>query len=98
MYVCMYPSRLGIQLFRALHARKRSIKCASVTLRNVTAVPAIEVVSYPAAPPHGKGRLVTIETFLGPARASDYIIITCSGRRAYHEYSTWSFPDPAKTA
>ena len=33
----MYPSRLGIQLFPTL-ARKRSITCASVTLRNVTAV------------------------------------------------------------
>ena len=46
MYVCMYmyPSRLGIQLFRALATRKRSITCASVTLRNITAVlPAIEV-------------------------------------------------------
>ena len=41
MYVCMYPSRLGIQLFRALRTRKRSITCASVTLRNVTAAPAI---------------------------------------------------------
>ena len=38
MYVCMYPSRLGIQLFRAL-----SVTCASVTLRNVTAAPAIAV-------------------------------------------------------
>ena len=38
----MYPSHLGIQLFRAL-TRKRSITCASVMLRNVTALLAIEV-------------------------------------------------------
>ena len=43
MYICMYLSRLGIQLFRARATRKRSITCARVTLRNVTAVPAIEV-------------------------------------------------------
>ena len=45
--------------------------------------------------PHGKGRLVT-ETFLSPARVR--AVITCSGRRAYHEYNTWGFPGPAKTA
>ena len=50
--------------------------------------------------PWGRGRLVTIETFLGPARVrAGCIIITCSRQRAYHElYSTWSFPGPAKTA
>ena len=42
MYVYVYPSRLGIQLFRTL-PHKRSITCAIVMLRNVTAVPATEV-------------------------------------------------------
>ena len=40
----MYPSRLGIQLFRAQRANvKKNITCAGVTLRNVTAAPAIAV-------------------------------------------------------
>ena len=30
MYVCMYPSRLGIQLFRALHARANVVSRAPV--------------------------------------------------------------------
>ena len=38
MYVCMYRNPI---ISRA--TSKRSITCASVTLRNVTAVPAIEV-------------------------------------------------------
>ena len=47
----MYPSRLGIQLFRALatRARKRSITCARVTLRNVTAVPPRSLDPRPSA-------------------------------------------------
>ena len=35
MYVCMYPSRLGMLLFRATRANV-GITCARVTPRNVT--------------------------------------------------------------
>ena len=35
MYVCMYPSRLGMPLFRATRANV-GITCARVTPRNVT--------------------------------------------------------------
>ena len=44
MYVCMYVSVTLRNPIISRSTRKRSITCASVTLRNVTAVPAVEVI------------------------------------------------------
>ena len=42
MYVCMYVSVTLRNPIISCATRKHSVTCASVTLRNVTAVPAIE--------------------------------------------------------
>ena len=51
MYVCMYVSVTLRNPIISRATRKRSITCASVTLRNVTAAPAIEVRGAGRSPP-----------------------------------------------
>ena len=80
----LYFLYFGFQLANA----KSHKAIRPMATRPLSAITHSGLVSYPG-----------IETFLGPcACASGYIIIMCSGRRAYHQYSTWSFPGPAKTA
>ena len=80
---------------RSAHTRART-DCVNGEGHAIPIYPSL----VPSRPTNtGKGRLVTIELIpWSCACASGYIINTCSGRRAYHEYSAWGFPGPAKTA